>query len=51
MTENLRRLGFNVIEMWECQWDQIIKAKNVNIKRPDIEHIKPLQPCEKQGRV
>ena len=30
--------------MWECQWDQIVKAKNINIKRPDLEHTKPLQP-------
>jgi len=53
MTHNLRRLGYNVTEMWECQWDQIVKAKKINIKRPDLEHMKPLQPRDAYfgGRV
>ena len=44
MTENLRRLRFTVIEIWECQWDRIVEAKNTNIVRPDLQHMKPLQP-------
>ena len=32
--------------MWECLWDTIVKAKNINIVRPDLKHMKPLQPCD-----
>ena len=37
----------------ECQWDQIVTAKIINIKRPDLEHMKPLQPRDAYsgGRV
>ena len=34
MTQNLCWLGYTVIKIWECQWDKIVKAKNINIVRP-----------------
>ena len=53
MTEEIKRAGYNVIEMWECQWDKIVKAKCINTHRPDIEQMKPLQPRDAYfgGRV
>ena len=39
MTENLRHLGFTTVKMWKCQLHVFVKAKNINIKCPDLKHI------------
>ena len=39
MTENLRHLGFTTVKVWKCQMNIFVKAKNINIKRPDLKHI------------
>ena len=39
MTENLCHLGFTTVKMWKCQLHVFVKAKNINIKCPDLKHI------------
>ena len=46
MTEEIKRAGYMVIEIWECQKDKIVKAKHIDTRRPGIEQMKPLQPCD-----
>ena len=53
MTERIKEAGWNVVEMWECQWDKICKIKNLPTTRADIEHLKCLIPRDAYfgGRV
>ena len=45
-TNKLRDLGYKVKHTWECQWDKLVKVTKINTHRPNLEHKKPLIPCE-----
>ena len=53
MTEDFKQAEYSVVEMWECQWDKIVKATRIKTYRQDLKHMKPLQPRDGyfSGRV
>ena len=42
--ENIKEAGFNVVEMWECKWDNICKKFHLPTSKKELEHIKCLIP-------
>ena len=44
MDGNIKEAGFNVVEMWECKWDNICKKFQLPTSKKELEHIKCLIP-------
>jgi hypothetical protein len=44
MDGNIKKAGFNVVEMWECKWDNICKKFHLPTSKKELEHIKCLIP-------
>ena len=42
--ENIKEAAFNVVEKWECKWDNICKEFLLPISKNELEHIKYLIP-------
>ena len=42
--ENIKEAAFNVVEKWECKWDNICKEFLLPISKNELEHIKYLSP-------
>ena len=42
--EQIKESGFELVTIWECQWDKKVKEEHLPHSRADIEHLKPLIP-------
>ena len=38
-TENIKEAGYNVVEMWECNWDNICKKYKLPTSKRELEYI------------
>lgn len=49
----LRRRGYTVVVMWECDWDRLVKLDKIECNRDDLQVREPLNPRDsyKGGRT
>lgn len=41
---DLRQRGYNLVIMWECDWDKLAKKHNIKYDRDELHHRLPLNP-------
>ena len=53
ISEEIKNAGYKLVEMWECQWDNLTKIHKLPTSHADIEHLKSLIPRDAYfgGRV
>ena len=44
IAEEIKNAGYTLVEMWECQWDNLCKVHKLPTTRADIEHVRALVP-------
>mmetsp|Transcript_12651 Transcript_12651/g.16301 ORF Transcript_12651/g.16301 Transcript_12651/m.16301 type:complete len:1243 (-) Transcript_12651:1394-5122(-) len=42
--DKLKRKGYNFVEIWECEFNQLAKKWNLDLQNPEILHMAPLLP-------